>query len=246
MSKNTYKTSKKDKKSKKIQISILADRRFQIAVGLAFLISSLFLLISFISYIDTGKADQSVVDAFRNSTIKDTGQEVQNMFGLFGALTGHYFIFQWFGIMSLLIPPFLFNIGYRILYERQLFPITKSLVFISFYLIWTSLLLGYIVLTSQTVTEWAFVSGGIGYELAIILDSLMGWGTVLFVIFMFLIFNMYFFNITSLPGVVRLFNWFSEFSMADLKNRFFRKTEDHTDISSVIEQVKKEVEKEDL
>ncbi len=247
MPKNTYKTSKKEHKSSRIKISIFSDRKLQVAAGLAFLACSIFLLISLISYLDSGKADQSVVEAFTRTDIKESGQEVQNWFGLIGAITGYYFIFQWFGLIALLIPPFLFNVGYQILYRQQLVPITKSFVFTTFYLIWTSLLLGYVVLSSDEVTEWAFLSGGVGFELAIVVESLMGWGSLLFIVFLFLVFNMYFFNVTKIPVFAGLTDWIGSIT-------FFRPRENTPagsdlnvdDISTVIEKVKEEVEMEDL
>src|SRR5690606_36131018 len=45
---------------------------------------------------------------------------------------------------------------------------------------------------------WSFLSGGIGYELALLFNSLMGWGTYLFLIFALLVFVIYYFNITSI------------------------------------------------
>lgn len=202
MAQNTYKkasTKEKGKKSIKFDVDFFKDQKFQLALGWACLLLGIFLLMSFVSYLQTGKADQSVVESFLSDSIKTSGAEVQNWFGLIGASTAHFFIFKWFGIVSLLIPPFLFIAGLRVAYDKEVYSVGKSFLFTVFYLIWTSLLTGYIVLTSNEMTEWAFLSGGIGYELAIIGDSLMGWGTILFIAFLFLVFNMYFFDITRLP-----------------------------------------------
>ena len=188
MAKNTYRKKKAERKSIKLSFSLFQDRKFQIASGLFFLVLAVFLLISMISYLGSGHADQSVVDAAGGTAIKESGREVQNWFGLMGAVTGHFFVFEWFGFISLIIPPFLFNIGYRIIYGRHLFSVSKSFVFTVFYLIWTSLVMGYVVLSSDEITEGALISGGIGYELAIVLESLVGWGAILFMAFLFLVF----------------------------------------------------------
>lgn len=233
MAKNTIKSEPKVKKSLRLNINIFSDRKFQIAIGLAFILASAFILLSQVSYLQTGKADQSVVESFTSTSIKDSGNEVANWFGLFGAITGHYFVFRWFGIIALLIPLFLFNLGYKVFYQKELFPVAKSMVFTTFYLIWTSLLMGYFVLNSDEVTAWAFLSGGIGFELAIVLESLMGWGSLLFILFLLIVFNMYFFNITKIPAMAGLFG----------KNK---DSEMSPDISTVIEKVKQEVEREDL
>ena len=202
MAQNTYKkpsSKESNRPSLKLNPGFFKDRKFQLAFGWACILLSVFLMLSFISYLQTGKADQSVVESVLNQNLKASGAEVQNWFGLLGAGTAHYFIFKWFGIIALLIPPFLFLTGMRVGFDRKIYSLSKSFVFTVFYLLWTSLLIGYIVLTSNEMTEWAYLSGGIGYELAIIGDSLMGWGTVLFIGFLFLVFNMYFFDITQLP-----------------------------------------------
>lgn len=271
MAQNTYKSEKASKsRSFKFKSDFLNDRKLHIAVGLFLLLSSAFLAIAFISYILTGKADQSVVEAFTRTEIKESGLEVQNWFGLFGAITAHYFIFLWFGIAALLIPPFVFLVGHRIVWRQRLFSISKSFAFTAFYLIWVSMFLGFFLLSSDEISEWSFLSGGVGYEMAILLDGLMGWGSILFLIFLFLIFNMYFFNITRLALIEEILTNFKgkfspesktlitpeapkvdqvdddldekedELALEDL-------TEEEKDISLdfIINQVKKEVEEED-
>lgn len=216
MAQNTYRSDKPNNSgSFKFKFEFLNDRKFHLAIGLFLLLSSAFLLVSFVSYLSTGKADQSVVEAFTQTDIKESGYEVQNWFGIMGAITAHYFIFLWFGIASLLIPPLLFIIGHRIVWKWRLFSITKSFAFTAFYLLWSSMFLGYFMLSSDEISAWSFISGGVGYELAILFDSLMGWGAILFLIFLFLIFNMYFFNITKLALI--------EDVVAQFKGKFNRK-----------------------
>ena len=216
MAQNTYRKEKKEKEkaslpSFKLQADFLHDRKFHLALGLFLLLSAIFMGISFISYLNTGRADQSVVEAFGHTDITESGMEVDNWFGLFGAITAHYFIFLWFGVAALLIPPFIFLLGHRIIWRKRILSLTKSFSFTAFYLLWASTFLGYFILVSDEISIWGFICGGVGYEMAILLDSLMGWGTVLFLVFLFLIYNMYFFNITKLSLV--------EDVVADLKNK---------------------------
>ncbi len=218
MAQNTYrKENKKEKEPRasssfKLNIAFMNDRKFQLAFGLFLILSAIFLGVAFISYLNTGRADQSVVESFGQADFKESGREVDNWFGLFGAITAHYFIFLWFGIAALLIPPFVFLIGHRIVWRTRLLSLTKSFSFTAFYLLWASTFLGYFILISDEISIWGFICGGVGYEMAILLDGLMGWGTVLFLVFLFLIYNMYFFNITRLSLV--------EDVVADLKQKF--------------------------
>jgi len=241
MTKNTYKKKEKTKKRLKFEFSFFNDRKFQIAFGLALLLISFFLLVSFISYLFTGKADQSVVEAFTQTQVKESGKEVLNWFGLIGAVTAHYFIFLWFGIISLIIPPFLLNLAIKVLSQKTIVPLGRSFTFSVFYLIWTSMMLGFIVLNNEEPTTWAYLSGGVGYELAILLESLMGWGGILFSLFLFTVFNMYFFNITRISGISSFTEWIN-----GLTSKIKSKSDNlPNDIQSVIDQVKKEVEEEE-
>ena len=202
MAQNTYKRQQtSDTKSFRFSIALFNDRKFHLAVGLFLILLSIFLAVSFISYLSAGKADQSVVEAITQTGIRESGQQVQNWFGLIGAFTAHYFIFRWLGIMSLMIPPFLFLLGHRIITKNRIVSLTKTFAFTLFYLLWVSIGVGYFLINADDVSEWGFLSGGVGYEMAILIESLMGWGTPLFLIFLFVVFNMYFFNITQLETV---------------------------------------------
>ncbi|MCG8321798.1 MAG: DNA translocase FtsK [Cytophagales bacterium] len=198
---NTFKKSKKQKKSVKLKPGFISDRRFHLAFGFLLLSVSVFLLVSFISYLFTGKADQSVVEAIGETGLINSGVETENWFKLLGALASHYFIFKWFGIASFLISPILFLIGYKVVIGKEILPIFKLSRFAIFFLLWLSTLLGYLVKTTEGVSEWSFLGGGIGFEIAVILDNLMGWGTFLLLAFLLIIFIIYFFNITTILGL---------------------------------------------
>ncbi len=206
MGKNTYKSNnfKKTKKPRKkfsYNMDFFRDRRLHLTIGIFFLVASFFLITAFVSYLFTGKADQSVVEAIATTGIKTSGFEIDNWFGLLGALSSHYFIYKWFGIAALLIPPFLFLIGTYILFRKQLIPIKRSFYFILFFAFWLSTLLGYIKLDESNPVQLSYITGGIGFEIASILHGLMGWGTYILLIFLFLVFIIYFFNITTIKGL---------------------------------------------
>lgn len=199
---NTFKSSSKKKTSKKLNLSFafLKDKRFQLSVGFFLLISSLYLFTAFISYLFTGKADQSVVEAINESGVIASGKEAENWLGLYGALVSHYFIFKWFGLAAFFTPPFLFLAGYKIVFKREIVSVYSTFIFSLFFTFWLCILLGYTVYNTEGVSEWGFLSGGIGYELSIVLEGLIGWGTILLLSFSLLVFVIYFFNVTSLLG----------------------------------------------
>ncbi|MEM6815615.1 MAG: DNA translocase FtsK [Bacteroidota bacterium] len=244
MTKNSYNQKSREKQKKQVKLNPLEDRKFHLFIGFTLLLTSIFLLISFISYFKHGPADQSVVETYENANVKEAGQEVKNAFGLIGAVSAHYFIFLWFGIAAILIPPFLFILAYRIIWHRSLLPITRTFNFTVFYLIWSSMVMGYILLTQEESNFMGFLSGGIGYELAMISQSLMGWGTILILVFLFVVFNMFFFNITRIPAISALGNRIIK-SFENIEFKLPKKTEKTPDISSVLNQIKQEVEDED-
>lgn len=250
MAKNTFKNKAKEKKQFKlpsVSIGFLNDRRFHLSLGFLTLVSSLFLLTAFISYLFTGKADQSLMGNIAETGLKVSGLEAENWLGLFGAYTAHYFIYQFFGIASFLIPPFLFLIGYKIVFDREILPISKSFWFTIFFLLWVSVFIGYFMINSERINIWGFLGGGTGFELAILLDSLMGWGTLLFLLLTLAVFTVYFFNITRMVGLggQPTMNSRPDRIEEEVSEEEVAKEDDSETIAAVVEAIKEEVEKEE-
>ena len=203
MAKRTNKTNRvktkpaKAKKERKPFSPIWHDPRFHLALGFFLIVASLYLFIAQISYLFTGPADQSVVEAVLESNWKTAGQETENWLGLVGAVVSYLWIYRWFGIASLLIPPLLFAAGVRLVFRRTLVSLYRSTMGVAFFLIWISWLLGYWIYHQENLSEWGLLSGGVGYELALITDSLIGWGTLLILAFALIVFVIYFFNLTN-------------------------------------------------
>ncbi len=210
---NTFKKPEKERKAKggskskfNFSFGFFKDPRFVLASGFFLLIVSLYLFTAFISYLFTGKADQSLfftgkeglgfVDTFLQ--IRSSEIVAENWFGHAGALVSHYFIFKWLGISAFFIAPLLFLLGFRMVFKRELLPIFSVFILSVFAGLWLSLLLGYITHSITGVTEISFLSGGLGYELARISDGLLGWGTFLILTLSLFIFIIYFFNVTAI------------------------------------------------
>jgi S-DNA-T family DNA segregation ATPase FtsK/SpoIIIE len=203
---NTFKKPEKEKKGKsskskgnfKWSLDFLKDPRFVLAVGFVLIVSSLYLFIAMFSYLFTGKADQSVVEGMGQSSLIESGIEAENWLGLYGAITSHYFIYRWFGIAAFLIPPIFFLIGFKMAFKRVLFPVLPVAIFSVFAGLWLSLLFGYLTLSVDGVTEWSFLGGGLGYNLALVSHGLLGWGTFLLLVLTLFIFIIFFFNVTAI------------------------------------------------
>jgi len=216
MAENTYKSNtfkkpekekEKEKKSKKSSatesekkpfFAFVKDPRFILAMGFMLMISSIFLFTALLSYLFTGKADQSVIEALASDTLLEAGREADNWLGLWGAIVSHAFIFRWFGIAAFFIPPILFIGGFRLVFKRNLASIVNTTIFSVFSILWLSLLFGYITLQNEGISEWGFLGGGLGYNLALVSDSIFGWGTFLVLILTLLIFIIFYFNVTAI------------------------------------------------
>jgi S-DNA-T family DNA segregation ATPase FtsK/SpoIIIE len=201
---NTFKKPEKEKRSKssksgsRFSLAFFKDPRFHLAVGFFLLITALFLFTAFVSYLFTGKADQSVVESVTESNLIETGKEADNWLGYAGAFVSHYLIFRWFGISGFFIPPLLFLLGFRMVFKRNLLPFLAAFTFSLFAGLWLSLLLGYITHSISGATEVSFLAGGLGFQLAALADSMLGWGTFLFLVLTLFIFIIYFFNVTAI------------------------------------------------
>ncbi|WP_217278693.1 DNA translocase FtsK [Hymenobacter sp. BRD67] len=185
--------------------AILHDRRFHLLIGFGLLLGSLYLTIAFTSFLLSGRADQSVVAALGTVPVKEAGQESGNWLGLLGAWLSEKLIYRGFGLASYALIPIVFFLGYKIVFRRAAGSVSYVLALGLFTMLWVSTLLGYVVVQmAQPGTDPAlahrldWLSGGSGYELALWLDSLIGWGTVLLLAFGLIMFVVFFFNVTSL------------------------------------------------
>lgn len=201
---NTFKKPEKEKRSKssksgsRFSLAFLKDPRLHLAVGFFLIITALFLFTAFVSYLFTGKADQSVIEAVGDASLVESGKEAENWLGYAGAFVSHYLLFRWFGISGFFIPPLLFLLGFRLVFKRDLLTFSSAFVFSLFAGLWLSLLLGYITHSIAGATEISFLSGGLGFALAELANSMLGWGTFLFLVLTLFIFIIYFFNVTAI------------------------------------------------
>jgi S-DNA-T family DNA segregation ATPase FtsK/SpoIIIE len=207
MAQNTYKSNtfrkpekeKKGKSSSKFKFTFYKDPRLKLALGFFLMIVGLYLFLAMLSYLFTWRADESVVQAVRETSLSESGHETENWLGLYGAVISHYMIFRWFGIAAFFIPPVLFFVGFKIVFDRELLRLFSFTVFSVFSGLWLSLLLGYMTMITEGTSEWSFLGGGLGYNLAMLSNGLFGWGTFLILVLSLFIFIVFYFNVTSIP-----------------------------------------------
>jgi len=118
-------------KEDKIDLKAIArDERTWKIVGAFSLLLSVFLFISFFSYLFTWKQDQAIAQQ-GFSALLDSGKKVSNLLGTFGAVISHLFIFNGFGLAAFLICTFFFVVGVNLLMRRKVFSIWKNLKYVT-------------------------------------------------------------------------------------------------------------------
>ena len=172
--------------------SFLKDERFLKSTGLIFILFSVLLFISSISFFTTWQEDQSLVKAISFGMLElEQPNLADNLLGNFGAWLSYVFVYKGFGIASFAFVLLFFLIGVLLLTGLQPLPLAKTLRFSFFGGIWLSLVLGFIFHESYPVAAGAF--GHFGYlYLQVLLGSL---GTALLLTTYLLIFLVLAFNI---------------------------------------------------
>lgn len=199
--KNTQKTSEEDKSVRKSKckskgktseshptpkiIAFFKNDKNRKVAGLFLIFFSLMLLVSFISFFFTWKADQSIAVASEGI------QPVQNSMGFIGAKLAHFFIYRWFGIASFLFVPIFFLLGVQWLYQKKMLRLGRAIAVLTFLIIWVSGILGFIA-----PNFWGgILSGKFGLNFAtLIVDTIGGVGSALLFVFSFLVFLVIRFN----------------------------------------------------
>lgn len=157
----------------------LLQHQLTMVMGVVFMILSVVMLIAFVSYLFTGDADQDLMQKQLGKTITETTRRADNTFGLFGAYVSHWFIYRWFGIAAFGWLPIMFLGGYRMVFQKDLFPINLNRYAIGtlFYVFFTSIFIGYFVVNFD-LNDHGIGSGGIGFSVNNYLNRLIGWAGI--------------------------------------------------------------------
>ncbi|HKK40651.1 MAG TPA: DNA translocase FtsK 4TM domain-containing protein, partial [Cryomorphaceae bacterium] len=127
------KTSSKKKTTstsgKKIKFSaLLSDRRVKRVGGMFLFFSCIYLLIAFTAFMFTWKEDQSLLSENWWVVLREGNYEAENWLGPLGAMMGHLFIYEWFGVVSFLFILLLFLYGFRVLFGKNLLPAWRTTI----------------------------------------------------------------------------------------------------------------------
>ncbi|EJL68261.1 FtsK/SpoIIIE family DNA translocase [Chryseobacterium populi] len=134
----------------------------RIFFGLIFILFSVVLTFSFISYLANWKADQS-----QAGTMLDKGIKSSNIFGKLGDWLGNLFIFESIGVASFIIA-FLFLVFGTLILKKKTFKPWKTVGHSLFFICWLPVLFG-------AITKGQGVLGGVyGYQIMDYLNAIIG------------------------------------------------------------------------
>ena len=161
--------------------AFLSNPQFQRIFGLTLLLFAVYLAIAFTSFAFTWQQDQSKV----LGNLFSPQVTVDNWLGKFGALLSHIFIHKWFGAASYIFAFLSFLTGFRIFFNLELLNLRKAYQYSFFFLIFSSITLGYFF-----HDDLFFLGGAFGYTISNLLNACLGTvGTGVLLGFSFLVFH---------------------------------------------------------
>ncbi len=159
------KTKRPKSKSKKNFVTDFKDKfndfRVRFFLGLFLFAYSIFLLVSFISFVFTGGADHSKFNIRFFEYVFDSEITVQNRTGKLGAYFADFFINSGIGIPALAIIVLLLVISFK-LFNVKIVSLRKTLWHCFFNGVWFSILLGYLFMGSVN-NQYILPGGELGY-----------------------------------------------------------------------------------
>ncbi len=174
--------AKKEKESSKKAI-LNKSRAKKFILGFFFVLISVILLVSFISYFVNGYQDQSLINDFT-----DRKTEVSNWMGKIGLFLSDLFIYKGFGVAAFFIVKILFLLGAYLIVDLPLSKLIRPIFWDLYMMILVSFFFGLL---------WSYLphlSGIIGYEITNFIQQYIGLvGAILvlaFAIVVFLIFKL--------------------------------------------------------
>ncbi len=136
--------------------TFFADRRVRMVIGVLLLMSAIFALLAYVSFLFTGAYDQDILSLSRAERIANR-ETVRNMLGLPGADLAHFLINGSFGFSSLLLILMIGIYGLRIMHVFRDIPAIKLFCCTVFLVLWGSITLGF---AQQMVHLGVFLWGG--------------------------------------------------------------------------------------
>ena len=167
-------------------LSFLKSQQTHLVFGVFVFSASIFLLISFYSFLQVWKKDQSILN-----DLADKSLSAENILGKLGATLADFFVYDGFGVATFLFPILLFFTGLYIILNIPVKQLYRPWRIGLLMMIWLSLALAHFKKDND------LMGGKVGFEMNDFLEIYLGEiGVVLILVFSFLIFVILRFKIT--------------------------------------------------
>ena len=123
--------------------------------------SGIYLLIAFTAFMFTWKEDQSLLSENWWVVLREGNYEAENWLGPLGAMMGHLFIYEWFGVTSFLFIFLLFLYGFRVLLGKNILPPWRTTLASVFAMVIFSPVLAFLFDTP----DYQILGGSYGFEM---------------------------------------------------------------------------------
>ena len=214
MAKKKRSTSQKTiKKPKSIKLS----SQQKLVFGSFLMILGVLLFISMLSYLFTGKVDQSIISEFPSRD-----QEAQNWISLIGAEVSHFFIYKGFGMPSFIFSGLLFLSGVYVAFGLNKTKLRVHWIWGTLIVVWLSVLMGFFT------HKYNVLGGVIGFEINHFLCDYIGTiGVSLLLLFGLITYLALRFKLTA-TDITESFKKAKREVQADLKNQSENQLENQT------------------
>ncbi len=198
------KAAKGAKSSRIVRIkNFFQSNQFRYTLGFFLSIFSGYLAVAFVSYITSGRVDQSKLDLPWQDFLFDPSVDVHNFAGKGGAYLSEQFINLGFGFASFIFIP-IFIIAALNLFGYKGIKFLKTLLFSILWMLWSSIALA-LVMAVSTPDQFLYVGGMYGFILSSLLSSLLGaFGAALILIFILFVLLILTFK-QFIPWLTRIF-----------------------------------------
>ena len=207
---NSFRNKKKAVKpaEKPVETSVFSkttlsnDGQYAFLTGVFLILLSVFFLFAFSSFLFSGNSDQDLLQHEVGEIVGHKSGKAANILGWLGANISHWFIDIWFGLSAFLIIPVLFLVGFRLIFKEDLFKfsLNRFIIGSTFYLFFVSVFLGFFVYVFNLKTT--LLSGNLGYVANDFLFTLVGYGSILIILLILLIWLIFFHGLTTVDDYI--------------------------------------------
>lgn len=109
------KSERKTKNALSVSNNILSNEKTDFLLGIILMLVSVIVIIAMISYFNTGRADQSILEDMRPGEWLNNNKEFSNYCGSFGAIISYILITESFGFPAFFIPIFIIIVSLKLM-----------------------------------------------------------------------------------------------------------------------------------